>query len=134
MITFTLPWPPSVNTYYRAIMGANHSRILLSERGRRYRKAVGDQVLIQSVPRHTMNGRLEIEVLASPPDHRKRDLDNLWKGVLDALQHAGVIQDDSQFDVMTIRRGQVVKDGELQVLISEISRSRPVAVEIRRQA
>lgn len=118
-LAFTLPWPPSVNTYWRSIMGPCHSRVILSERGRRYRKAVSDQVLLQGVPRHKFRGRLEISVLANPPDKRKRDLDNLWKGVLDGLQHSGVVVDDSHFDRMTIERGEVVEGGKLQITIGE---------------
>ena len=43
MIELTLPWPPSTNTYYRNIAG----KTLISAKGREYRAAVADQVLIQ---------------------------------------------------------------------------------------
>ena len=41
---------------------------------------------------------------AFPPDRRRRDLDNLLKPALDALQHAGVYEDDSQVDWLVARR------------------------------
>ena len=48
MIEVTLPWPPTVNTYWRVFNG----RSILSEKGREYRKAVADQVLIQRAAKH----------------------------------------------------------------------------------
>ena len=45
MIELTLPWPPSMNTYWRTFQG----RMIISAKGREYRKAVADQVLIQRV-------------------------------------------------------------------------------------
>ena len=43
ILQLTLPWPPTVNTYYRNVNG----KTLISEKGRQYRAAVADQVLIQ---------------------------------------------------------------------------------------
>jgi crossover junction endodeoxyribonuclease RusA len=43
-----------------------------------------------------------MRVLAYPPDHRRRDLDNLAKAILDALQHAGVYGNDCQVKLLTL--------------------------------
>ena len=64
--------------------------------------------------------RLAVEILASPPDLRARDLDNLPKGVLDSLTHAGVIRDDSDIDDLRIRRGPKIAGGMLDVAITVI--------------
>ena len=48
MIEITLPWPPTVNTYWRNFNG----RTIISAKGREYRKAVADQVLIQRAAKH----------------------------------------------------------------------------------
>lgn len=42
-----------------------------------------------------MKGPFKMEMAVERPDKRKRDLDNLLKAVLDALQEATVIQNDS---------------------------------------
>ena len=34
----TLPFPPSMNTYWRHVMVGKHPRTLISEKGRIYRK------------------------------------------------------------------------------------------------
>lgn len=89
MIELNLPFPPSVNTYWRTYNG----RMLISEKGRAYRKAVADQVLIQRGNKH-YEGKVKMTIEAFRPDKRKRDLDNLLKAPLDALTHAGVYMDD----------------------------------------
>lgn len=126
-ITFTLPWPPSVNTYWRHIVlpmkgGRSRSATILSEDARKYRKAVADQVLVQRVPRDGSHGRLAVEITAYAPDRRARDLDNLPKGILDSLKHAGVIRDDSDIDRLTIRRGEVKKCGHVGVSIIDLGK------------
>ena len=97
-----LPWPPSANTYWRhPTKGALAGRHLISEDGRKYRKAVGELVRAnrQAVG---LRARLRIELVACPPDLRRRDLDNVLKGFLDALQHAGVYEDDSQVERLEV--------------------------------
>lgn len=90
MIELTLPWPPSVNTYWRIFK----NRMIISEAGRKYRIAVAEQVLVQRKAKH-LTGTVKVIIEAWRPDKRKRDLDNLLKAVLDAMKHAGVYEDDS---------------------------------------
>ena len=88
MIELQLPFPPSVNSMWRTPRsGPLAGRTMLSEDGRRYRRAVADAVLE-----------------ARMPDRRKRDLDNLPKAVLDGLTHAGVWLDDGQIDDLRVWR------------------------------
>lgn len=75
----------------------------MSREGREYRAAVAAHVRSGS-----LRGRLAVEILALPPDRRRRDLDNALKAALDALTHAGVWEDDSQIDELTIIRGDAV--------------------------
>jgi len=95
-------------------------RTMLSSDGRAYRRAVNDQVTLQRVIRHELKGRLAVTLIARPPDRRARDLDNLLKGVLDALVKAAVIVDDGDIDDLRIRRGLVLRGGEVEVHIEQI--------------
>lgn len=114
MITLELPFPPSVNTYWRNFNG----RMLISKKGREYRKAVADQVLIQKGAKHYSN-KIKITIEAYRPDERKRDLDNLLKAPLDALTHAGVYCDDNLIVYLIIYWAED-KGGKLKVKIEEI--------------
>jgi crossover junction endodeoxyribonuclease RusA len=124
-LRFALPYPPSVNHYWQHIvLGGKFKKsrvmVFLSEAGKRYRKEAVAALAQQQVPRGALKGRLDIHVVAYPPDRRgKRDLDNLWKGMLDSLVHAGVIADDGDFDRESIERGPVRQGGHLELVISE---------------
>ena len=48
----------------------------------------------------------------------RRDLDNLLKALLDALQHAGLYEDDTQAESILIERGAVVQGGAVAVNIT----------------
>jgi crossover junction endodeoxyribonuclease RusA len=61
---------------------------------------------------------------AFPPDRRRRDLDNTLKAVCDSLAHVGVYEDDSQIDVLTVRRAQVVAGGRLDLRVAELPLNR----------
>ena len=114
----TLPWPPSTNQIWRNVAVGGKPRTLLSEKGRRFRAAAAQQCLISRLAGMRLDGRLQVVLLACPPDRRARDLDNMLKATLDALTHAGVWLDDSQIDLLSVERAQVVKGGELRVTIS----------------
>jgi len=68
-------------------------------------------------------GRLAVDIYVNPPDKRKRDLDNIPKALLDALTHAGIWEDDSQIDQLTITRGPVIKQGLAIVTIQDYKSS-----------
>jgi crossover junction endodeoxyribonuclease RusA len=110
---FELPYPPSVNHYWRRV----GFRTLISRGGRRYRRDV--VALLAAGRAAPLHGRLELVVHVFPPDDRRRDLDNLQKALCDALQHAGVYADDSQIDRLDVHRGPVVPGGKVVVQITE---------------
>ena len=111
-INLTLPWPPSVNRIWRSVGG----RVLLSADGRAYRQTVAVAVVEQHGSGDPLTGRLSMAIRAYPVDRRRRDLDNLLKAVLDAIEHAGsVYENDSQIDHLSIRRMAVAKPGRVEV-------------------
>lgn len=110
---FTLSMPPSINRYYRSI-----GRVVISEDGLKYRKAVKDELLVQRVK--YVSGRIGLELELCFTDKRACDLDNRLKSLQDALQKAGLFEDDSQIDLLIVRRGAVTKGGMVNVTIWEI--------------
>jgi crossover junction endodeoxyribonuclease RusA len=114
MIELTLPFPPSVNTYWRTFQG----RMLISKKGREYRKAVADEIILQKGNKH-LKGKIKMTIEAWRPDNRRRDLDNLLKAPLDALTHAGVYEDDELIVDLRIFWAED-QAGKLKVKIEEI--------------
>ena len=117
LMKLLLPWPPSVNHYYRRV-GA---RTLISREGRAFRKNVC-ALLVGGGPRKPPSGgRIALAMDAFPPDRRRRDLDNIQKPVLDALEHAGVYVDDSQIDLLVTRRCETDRpDGHLALRVEHM--------------
>ena len=113
-VSLTLPWPPSMNTYWRTFKG----RMIFSAKGRAYREAVIEQVQLQGGLKG-YQGKLVVEVEAYRPDKRRRDLDNLLKATLDSLAHAGVYEDDSQIHDLRIYWAPDI-GGMLKITIEEI--------------
>lgn len=119
MITLELPYPPSVNHYWRHYRG----RTLISRNGRAFRKAVGTALAAAGV--RPVNGRLAVAVEVYPPDRRRRDIDNVQKALLDALEHGGAFHDDSQVVWLLTEKAEVVPGGKTIVRIAERSCSNP---------
>jgi len=118
MVRLTLPWPPSVNHYW----GRRGKRTFVTARGKRFRKAVGYAVLAAKSPHFA--GPCELRITAYPPDRRRRDLDNITKALFDALEHAGVFDDDALVTRYSVERAEPVKGGRVDVEIGGVSWSR----------
>lgn len=116
-----LPYPPSLNTYYRTYRG----RILISEPARAYRRLIkptlwghiGQSGISRIRP---VEFDISMDILVYPPDKRKRDLDNTLKCLLDSLQHAGLYKDDSQIGKLVVERKEMVENGKVSVMINKI--------------
>jgi len=113
MLELELPFPPSVNHYYRHWRG----RTLISREGRRFRQRVVSILAARGL--RMMSRPLEVEVDVYPPDRRRRDIDNVQKSLFDAIQHAGVYRDDSQIVRLVIEKRECVPGGKTIVRIQE---------------
>lgn len=85
----SLPFPISVNSMY--MVAGRSSR--LTKRAREWKEAAAWELKLQRPKK--FKGPVEIHAVVSPPDKKKRDLDNLWKCILDLLKDHDVIVDDS---------------------------------------
>lgn len=109
-----LPYPPSVNTYWRS----NGKRRFISKSGVDFANAVQAIVFDQN-RKWFGEKRLQINIVIHPRSKRRMDLDNCLKAILDALMKAGCYVDDSQIDYLTIKRGSEMKGGSSEVEILE---------------
>jgi crossover junction endodeoxyribonuclease RusA len=121
VIEIDLPFPPSTNTYWRHVVLGKSARTLISKRGRVYRQAVADEVLVALSSVSALAGPLACELELYPPDARRRDVDNYAKALLDALDHADVYGDDSQIRDLRIRMHPKSPPGRVTVRLWGIS-------------
>jgi crossover junction endodeoxyribonuclease RusA len=108
----TLPWPPSVNHYW---LHTRTGHTYISERGQEYIRLVMEIVRTQNIIAPA--GRLCVEIRATPPDRRIRDLGNLEKCVGDSLTKSGFWEDDYLVDRLTIQRCEVEWPGRLDIFV-----------------
>ena len=113
MIQLELPYPPSINHYWRRV----GPRTIISRGGRQFRQNV--LVALTAMGIKPLAGRLAVEIEVYPPDARRRDIDNVQKALLDALQHARVYNDDSQIVWLLTKRAKIVRGGKVIVRITE---------------
>lgn len=113
-LRLSLPYPPSVNHYWRRV----GPRTLISRSGRKYREAIVKGLAPYRL--QPLEGDLSLLAVFHPPDDRPRDVDNLAKALLDALQHAGVFRDDSQIVRLTLEKQAPVPGGKAYVTINSL--------------
>ena len=110
MYQVTLPWPPTVNTFY----SVNKGRKLISKKGRAYKKEAGYFLKAKG-----LTGPIAVEIACNPPDKRKRDLDNILKPLLDVMTENGVYEDDSQINYLLIYKCSEVEKGTVEIKVRE---------------
>jgi crossover junction endodeoxyribonuclease RusA len=118
VLVVELPYPPSVNHIWRRARG----RTVMSREGRAFRREAVARLARIGVgpPRFPMRGRLRVRIEVCPPDHRRRDLDNVQKALLDALERGGAYADDGQIDRIEVQRGPVTPGGRVVVEVGLI--------------
>ncbi|MCD8349998.1 MAG: RusA family crossover junction endodeoxyribonuclease [Planctomycetaceae bacterium] len=120
MIELVLPWPPSVNRYWRSVVIHRAPRVLISADGRKFREEVATIVKESGIPKQT--GALSIKCILYCPDWRARDIDNLGKALFDSLVHAGAIDGDEFICLaVTEKRHSEDKVGRVVVQIRKLT-------------
>lgn len=116
MITFVLPFPPSMNTYWRNLNG----RTLLSAKGRKYKNdvayAVYEQLKKKPVP---IAANVAVKIEFYPPNNIRRDMDNYFKALFDSLTTAGVWVDDTQIKRIESEWFESVINGKVIIYINK---------------
>lgn len=123
----TTPWPPSMNEYWHA----RGVRRLLKRDGRpvwrwvpmfyiaRAGRLFRRRVALQCRPPHRpfFECRLGCQLALYPPDQRGRDIDNILKGLLDALEHAGIYRNDRQIRRLAMEFLESEPPGRVEVTL-----------------
>lgn len=104
-ILIELPWPPSVNHYYKAV---GYGKRILTKQAKQFRYEV--VLLVRTHDdrdKMPIVGPICLELICHAPDAKRRDLDNLAKATQDALEAAKVYCNDSQIHRLVLEWGKV---------------------------
>lgn len=144
-VTLELPWPPSINNYFMeyamppatgviekrlksdGLIGFHawlrrNTRTMkrVGDKGQEYRAAVQEYVLRNRLNKG-IKEPLVVRGVVYYPDRRERDLDNLYKPLFDALEHACVFLNDSQIKHHDIRVSEeIIKGGKVVLTLEEL--------------
>jgi crossover junction endodeoxyribonuclease RusA len=115
-ITVFLPWPPSLNRLWR------------SGKGRVYKSAKyicwyteADWAIKQLAGHPTIKGKFKAEIVLTPPDKRRIDLDNRIKAIFDVAEKCGLIENDSLCEHLTVQYDRVSIRPGAKLTLSEFA-------------
>jgi crossover junction endodeoxyribonuclease RusA len=117
-LTIALPYPPSLNKYWRHLP---NGRTLISEHGRIYMRHINAIATLHRLKGSFPDQRLAVSLDLIMPDRLRRDVDNVPKCIFDALSKSCVWGDDSQVDEMHVYRKGVSPPGFVLISIGVIS-------------
>lgn len=114
-MTLTLPYPPSMNTYWRR----NGHRYFIAPAGIAFRTEV--EAYCMAAGLRPIAGNVALSVSLVPGDRRRRDIDNVLKPLLDALTHGGAWHDDAQVKALSVTMGDPApRQGRCVVTVMEM--------------
>ena len=108
-IDVEVDWPPSANNNWMIRRG----RFVKTNEAACYKRLIGN--LSYTWEKITFLKDIEVSIKAYPPDNRKRDIDNLLKITLVALQETHLFENDEQIRKITIERMHKCDKGKLQI-------------------
>ena len=103
-----------MNQLYRAVAG----RTLKSREYRAWERLVDSYAIL--VPRTRLQGNVRAVYAMGRPSARRMDVANREKGISDALQRWGVLEDDSQLVDVRLLWSADVEPGMVRVELEEI--------------
>lgn len=96
-IQIELPYPPSVNHYWRYGGG----RLYIDRRVKDWLAEVEARWIELGRPK-MVDGYYKVRVHLYPPDRRRRDIDNTLKAIFDALVQMDIIPDDYKVKALEV--------------------------------
>lgn len=119
-LTLDIPWPPTANLIWRTTRNVTY----LSKTYKDFLRAAAGAILCQKPRDLFLTEPVRVEIVLHPPRNFHFDIDNRVKPILDILTRAGVWKDDSLVHELTVRRGEIKKNGLALVYLTVIEKEK----------
>ena len=123
----TLPFPPSVNHMYQPRSRGRY----MSKAARAFREHAVVTLRTSKPQGWESDGLFALWIGLIVPDRRRRDIDNHVKAVQDAIQAAGLVDDDTKIVHTTVELWGVERGGAAYIRLCHIKENVPSEEEIR---
>ena len=130
-VTIDLPYPPSVNHYWRHTVIAGRTVVYVSAQGKAYRNRVIKATQLLNIPHYECPVSVTLDIAF--PDNRRRDSDNLAKVIFDSLQDARILKDDKLIWKFSTNRIGIAKGGFVKVTIRELTEQEIIEAQQQRE-
>lgn len=117
--TLSLPWSPSINSYYGITCNGRRPHKFVQQKGKDYIELVKDYILANDLQLRA-NVNLKVTLQLTPPDARIHDIDNNLKSLFDSLTRAQFWQDDSFIKELHISYNPPLKPGSMLMHVTTL--------------
>ena len=109
--------PPTVNMMYRGLQGHRYK----TNACKKFQAGLQMALSLKYGDSTPLEGCVELDITFTTPSRRRWDIDNRVKALQDCLAPSGVIQDDSQIDILHVERrhGEFENTGVTLCLLEE---------------
>jgi len=114
---FSLPWPPTVNHFHIPIRLGKHARCIKSPDVKKYQIEVARVMAELGLSGLMITEKVLISLVLHPKTNHKYDCSNFLKAYEDGLEKCGFIENDCQIEYSSIRKGEKVKGGRLDIIV-----------------
>ena len=104
-LVLDLPMPPSVNAIWRSRRGTNGKPMFYLDHKYKAWKLECDGIYMATRPKVRFRGPVKVDIILSRAK-RRGDTDNRQKALLDFLQRAEIVANDSQVEDVRARWGE----------------------------
>ncbi len=115
---FQLPWPPTVNHFHQPVMIKGRTRNIKSKGVKAYHKQVKILMDKLGLSGEMIEERVSISLVMHPKTNHKYDCSNFLKAYEDALVECKFLEDDHWIEYDSIKKGEKVKGGMLEVKVN----------------
>lgn len=114
---FDMPWPPSVNGYWKPVKTPKMAILTMSKQGKGYREDAIAHLRDLGLKDLNITQPVSVALRLHPPKNFIYDIDNYCKGLFDSLTHGNFWKDDTLVQEMYVVKGEKATPGRIELTV-----------------